>query len=561
MLVKRDASPPLQHWQQPRYSRRARRWDILRIATRFLWALGWDRLTGNRSSDRRQQHAQWLVQRLLELGPTFIKLGQALSTRPDLIPREYTQALGELQDRVPPFSSELAIAVIERELNSPLNDLFREFDRYPLAAASLGQVHKAILHSGEAVVVKVQRPGLADLFQLDFEVLHQLAHWLNRYWPDARKYNLEELYREFFGLLYQEIDYIHEGKNADRFRHNFQDVPQIHVPEVYWRYTTAKVLTLEYAPGIKITDRATIEACNLDPDRLIQLGVSCYLKQMLDDGFFQSDPHPGNMAVGEAGELIFYDFGTMTEVKGLNREQMVRTFFAVMRKDTDGVIDSLTYMGFLEPSSDMTAVRRLVAFVLDQFREKPIDLSAFQQMSSELYIIFEQQPFRLPAQMMFAVKAVTTLDGIARSLNPQYNLIAASTPFLKQMVKSAKSGNLLRQLARQTRDFVQYKLTQPSAAERAVRQLEERIEQGELQFRVRSLTTERATRRIYLALKCLIYTSLCATGMICGTLLVVNGIANWAIAAFCFGAFWFLILGRAFINLLLRERFDRLAER
>ncbi len=561
MLVKRDASPPPQRWQQPRYSHRARQWDIFQVVARLLLAFGWDRLTGSRSSQRRQQHARWLVERLLELGPTFIKLGQALSTRPDLIPREYTQALGDLQDRVPPFSSEVAIAVIERELGRSLNDLFREFDRYPLAAASLGQVHKAVLHSGEAVVVKVQRPGIADLFQLDFEVLHQLARWLNRYWPDARKYNLEELYREFFGLLYEEIDYVHEGKNADRFRKNFQDFPQIVVPEVYWRYSSSKVLTLEYLPGIKIDDRATIEACHLDPDRLIQLGISCYLKQMLEDGFFQSDPHPGNMAVGSNGELIFYDFGTMTEVKGMAKDEMIRTFFAVMRKDTDGVVDSLTQMGFLDASADMVAVRRLVSFVLDQFRDKPIDLKAFKQMGSELYLLFEQQPFRLPAQMMFAVKSVTTLDGIARALNPQYNLLAASTPFLKQMVKSANSGNLVRQLARQTRDFVQHKLTQPSAAERAVRQLEERIERGELQFRVQSLASDRALRRIYLALKCLLYAGLSATGLGCGTVLAVNGIANWAIAAFCFGGFWLLILSRAFVNLLLRERFDRLAER
>ncbi len=561
MLVKRDASSPLQRWQQPRYSRRARRWDILRIAVRLCFALGWDRLTGRNTSAHRQQHARWLVQRLIELGPTFIKLGQALSTRPDLIPREYTQVLSDLQDRVPPFGTEVAIAVIEHELGHSLQDLFREFDPYPLAAASLGQVHKAVLHSGDAVVVKVQRPGLAELFQLDFEVLHQLARWLNRYWSDVRKYNLEELYREFFGLLYQEIDYIHEGKNADRFRHNFQEVPQIRVPEVYWRYTTARVLTLEYLPGIKITDRATIEACHLEPDRLIQLGVSCYLKQMLVDGFFQSDPHPGNMAVGNNGELIFYDFGTMTEVKGLNREQMVRTFFAVMRKDADGLLDSLTYMGFIESNSDMTAVRRLIAFLLEEIRSKPIDIRAFSQLGSELYVIFEQQPFRLPAQMMFAVKAVTTLDGIARALNPQYNLIAASSPFLKQMVKSAQSGNLVRQVARQTRQFIQYKLTQPSAAERAVRQLEERIERGELQFRVRSLTTERALRRVYLALKCLIYASLAATGAVCGTLLALHGVANGAIAAFCFGGFWLLLLSRAFISLLLRERLDRLAER
>ncbi|TVQ59166.1 MAG: AarF/ABC1/UbiB kinase family protein, partial [Spirulina sp. DLM2.Bin59] len=496
-------------WQRKKYSPLTRQLDIFGVATRFLIQLGGDRLRGNGQRQRRRR-AQWLVRQLLELGPTFIKLGQALSTRSDLIPLEYIEALSELQDRVPPFGTAEAMAVIEAELGGSVQNLFEEFDPFPLAAASLGQVHRAKLYSGEEVVVKVQRPGLEALFNLDIEVLHRVVRLLNQYVPGARKYELEALYHEFFGLLYQEIDYMHEGRNAERFQNNFKNYHHILVPQVYWRYTSKKVLTLEYLPGIKIDDRRTIEDCQIDPNHIIQLGVSCYLKQLLEDGFFQSDPHPGNMAVRRDGRLIFYDFGTMTEVKALAKDQMINTFFGVLRKDTNAVVDSLMYMGLLEPMQDMTPVRRVVSFVLDRFREKPVDLRAFQEMSDEVYVLFEQQPFRLPAQMMFIVKSVSTLDGIARNLNPQYNLLAASKPFITNLTQNVDKGNLLRKLAKQARSFVQYQLTKPSSAEQAIALLESRVNQGELEFRTRSEVSDRLLRRIHLALKCLIYT--CLTG-------------------------------------------------
>ncbi|MGK7926356.1 MAG: ABC1 kinase family protein, partial [Spirulina sp.] len=400
-------------WQRERYSPWRRQIDVFSVVIRFFLALGWDKITGNSSSARQRRHARWIVAQLLELGPTFIKIGQALSTRSDLLPLPYVEALGQLQDRVPPFSPREAIAVIELELGCEIFSLFQDFEEIPIAAASLGQVHRAILPTGEQVVVKVQRPGLERLFNLDFEVLHCLIRLLERCFPKIKKYNLEHLYHEFFGLLYREIDYIHEGKNAERFQSNFRDYPNVIVPRVYWRYTSQRVLTLEYLPGIKIDDRVSIESCNLNPDRLIQMGILCYLKQLLEDGFFQSDPHPGNMAVNDQGKIIFYDFGTMAEVKNMAKDEMINTFFAVMRKDTDAVVQSLVYMGLLEPLPDMSPVKRLVSFVLEQFREKPVDLRAFEQMSSEVYLMFEKQPFRLPSEMMFVIKSISTLDGIA----------------------------------------------------------------------------------------------------------------------------------------------------
>ncbi len=301
-------------------------------------------------------------------------------------------------------------------------------------------MHRAQLLSGEEVVIKVQRPNLEGLFNLDFELLHRLTRWLNVF-PVVKKYNLEAIYQEFFELLFQEIDYIHEGKNADRFRENFKNYPQVKVPLVYWQYTTRKVLTLEYVPGIKVDDRETLIANNINVDGIIQLGICSYLKQLLQDGFFQSDPHPGNMAVSQEGELIFYDFGTMFELKSVAKDQMIETFFAILRKDTETILKTLMYMGLIEPVRDLQPIRNIVQFLLDEFRDKPVDVRVFEQISDQVYLMFKQQPFRLPPQMTFIIKSVTTLDGIARSLDPQYNLLAASQPFVKSLAVSGGTTN------------------------------------------------------------------------------------------------------------------------
>ncbi len=557
------AAPKPLRWQRPKYSPLARQIDIFGSAATLLFYLWWDKTVAHNSPRHRHRRANWLVGTLLDLGPTFIKIGQALSTRADLLPLEYVQALGQLQDRVPEFSPTEAIALIESEFGKSIHTLYRDFEHFPLASASLGQVHKARLHTGEDVVVKVQRPGLEKLFNLDFEVIHRLVRFSERYLPGVKKYDLEAIYHEFFNLLYLEIDYIHEGKNADRFRENFLDYPRIHAPIIYWQYTTKKVLTLEYLPGIKIDDRQTLEACGINAKEVIQLGICAYLKQLLQDGFFQSDPHPGNMAVSQDGNLIFYDFGTMAEVKPVAKTQMIKTFFAVLRKDTDEVVSTLTYMGLIEPMSDMTPVKRLIAFLLDKFTEKPIELQAFDEMRSEIYLMFEQQPFRLPAQMTFILKSLTTLDGIARTLDPEYNLIAASKPFIKSLIgyKGKNKGNIVGELARQTKNFIKHKLQQPSAAEIYIQRLESRIEQGELQLRVRSLESERSLRQINLAVKCLIYACLTGFSFLSGTVLLLGSYSNWAIVAFSFSGFCFLFLLRSLVNLAVREKIDKLVEK
>jgi predicted unusual protein kinase regulating ubiquinone biosynthesis (AarF/ABC1/UbiB family) len=559
MLTQSVSSQTLR-WQHYKSNPVLRQIEIFGIATQFLVFLWWDQLLGRNSTKNRQKRAKWLVRQILNLGPTFIKIGQSLSTRADLIPLEYIQEFSQLQDRVPEFSSIEAITIIETELGKPIAELFQTFDSIPLASASLGQVHRAKLFSNEEVVIKVQRAGLEQLFNLDFAVVAQLIHFSNII-PTIRKYKLEEVYLKFFELLLSEIDYLNEGHNADRFRENFKDYPKVQVPLVYWDYTTRKVLTLEYMPGVKVDDRQTLIEKGINLEQVIQIGICSYLKQLLIDGFFQSDPHPGNMAVNPQGELIFYDFGTMTEVKPMAKEQMIKAFMAVLKKDTDEVLETLVYLGLIEPISDMRAIRKIIQFLLDEFRDKPIDINAFERISEEVYQMFQQQPFRLPSQMTFIIKSLTTLDGIARSLDPKYNLITASQPFVMSITMSDGKGNLILTVAKQTVSFIKQNLMNFNSKNKMMRQLQDKIEQGELEFRVRSLESERTLKKIYIAIKGLIYTCLTGFSIFTAFALLTTAYSKFAVISFGLAGFFSLFVLRCLITLMIRDRVDRVVEK
>ena len=545
--------PP--RWQRTRYSPLMRQMDVAVSSAQLMVYLWWDQTFPRQSHRYRNRRAQWLVGTLLDLGPTFIKLGQALSTRADLLPPEYVEALTRLQDKVPEFSAEDAIATVEAELGASIYSLYRQFDLIPIAAASLGQVHKARLHTGEEVVVKVQRPGLERLFDLDLKVLRRLVRFCDRTFSWVRQYQLEAIYREFAEVLYKEIDYVQEALNADRFRFNFRHHPRILVPKIYPKYTTRKVLTMDYVPGIKISDRQSLEACGINLKEINQLGICSYLKQLLQDGFFQADPHPGNMAVSPDGCLIFYDFGMMAEVQPINKDQMVKTFFAVLRKDTDEVIDTLTDMGLIEPVADMVPVRRVTSFLLEQFTDKPIELQAFTQMRTELYALYEQQPFRLPPKMTFILKALTTLDGVARTLDPEYNLIIAAKPFVTSLAASNQGNSGIGELVRQAQKFVMFKLRQPSSADLLLRQVEEQREQEEFQRRMQALERDRAAKHLSLSIRCLICACITGFALLSATILLVNGYVSWAIAIFALASFGGVILLRALVKLIIQDQF------
>ncbi|MDX2254425.1 MAG: AarF/ABC1/UbiB kinase family protein [Pseudanabaenaceae cyanobacterium bins.39] len=549
-------------WQRFNQSSFTRQREVFLAAFTFLFFIWWDRFWQNDTPHTRNARATWLVRNMLELGPTFIKIGQSLSTRVDLLPPEYISNLSQLQDKVPAFSAKEARQIVEMELGKSIYTIYRNFDENPIAAASLGQVHRATLHTGEEVVVKVQRPGLKQLFDLDLLAVGKLIKFSDRFLPWTRKFNLQGVYQEFFTVLYQEIDYAIEGSNADRFRKNFEGYPRIIVPKIYWEYSTSQVLTLEYLPGIKIDDRQALEACGLDPKEINQLGICCYLKQLLQDGFFHADPHPGNLAVSPNGSLIFYDYGMMAEVKTMAKDQMVKTFFAVLRKDTNEVVDSLMDMGFIEPIADMSPVKRMLKFVLDRFTERPVNIYEFEQIKAEVVAIFEKQPFRLPPQMTYLLKSLTTLDGIARILDPEYNFTSAAQPFVKSIILTKGRGNTLGALAQQAKEFLVYQLNKPSRMEIILERLEERIERGELMIQVKSSESDRTLKRINIAVKALIYACLTGFLLIAAIILLVttNDYRGWAIAIFMLAGFSGINLVRTLIQLSIREKIDRLAE-
>lgn len=553
--------PPQPSWQRSRYSLISRQFQVFGTFTRFFTGLGLDALLGRRGEGRHQKRARWLSQKLVELGPAFIKVGQALSTRPDLIPKSYIDALAELQDAVPPFSSSEAIARVEQELGQHIGELFQRFDPNPIAAASLGQVHRAMLPNGEEVVVKVQRPGLEPLIKLDAQVVQQLINFCDNRFPWTKNYDLKGIYDEFFRVLFREIDYLQEAQNADRFRENFKDFPGVIVPKIYWPYTTSKVLVMEYLSGTKVDDVPQLKSMGVDIKALNKLGICCYLKQFLQDGFFHADPHPGNLAVTPEGGLIFYDFGMAVEVESVEKEQMVKTIFAVLKKDSESVLNTLMTMGFIEPVSDMRPVRRLLQFTLEKFAERPVNVEEFAEMRREIALLFEEQPFRLPAQMTYALKSLTTLDGIARRLDPNYNLIAVAKPFVKRWVGTEQNGRRgFLEIAKQATLLVTEKIRRPSPLEQAVLRLEERVMQGELEIRVKALESDRALRRMNMGIKALIYGGISGFSALSGVVLLGGAFSHWAVFAFAIAGVSGFIFIRGLIRLELRERLDRLMD-
>lgn len=538
-------------WQRARYSPLARQFDIFTAATGLGLSMSQDLLFPTKNERHHRRRAQKLVSTLIGLGPTFIKIGQSLSTRVDFLHPTYIEALGQLQDRVPAFSSTEAIAIIEHELGNNLGTLFAQFDPIPIAAASLGQVHKAKLRSGETVVIKVQRQGLQRLFELDFKIIDRLLWWVDRLLPWTREYGVRAIYSEFFNLLFQEIDYTHEGQNADRFTSNFKANKLVIAPHIYWKYTTSKVLTMSYLPGIKIDDRAALVACGFNPKQINQIGICCYLKQLLIDGFFQADPHPGNMAITPDGKLVVYDFGMMAELKSLAKGQMIETFWAVMKKDRAVVVDRLVDLGLIVPGEDMKPIEQVIEFLLERFTDRPIDVREFNEIKTELVELFVIQPFRLSPEMTFILKALATLDGIARTLDPEYNLVVAAQPFIRSIAISER-GSIITQFGRQASGYLKYKIQQPNPTQLLIQRLEQRLERGEIANSKRSNVTDKSIQRLYLAIQNLIY--LCLTGFssIAGILLLsthpIWSLSLWGISSV--GAFVWL---RSSLSLVMKR--------
>jgi predicted unusual protein kinase regulating ubiquinone biosynthesis (AarF/ABC1/UbiB family) len=549
-------------WNRENYSRQKRYIDVwtfvLRLLNaRWLYNKSWSYQGGMNDSakaNRRRKLAIWIRETMLDLGPTFIKLGQLFSTRSDLFSTEFVEELSKLQDKVPAFSFEKVTEIVEGELGKPLTQLYRSFDPVPIAAASLGQVHRAQLPSGEEVVVKIQRPGLKKLFTIDLEILKGIAYYFQRHKEWGRGRDWIGIYEECCKILWEEIDYLGEGRNADLFRRNFRDYDWIKVPRIYWKYAAPRTLTLEYLPGIKISHYEALEAAGLDRRELATANARAYLMQILDAGFFHADPHPGNIAVSPSGELIFYDFGMMGSIQTVTREKMMGLFFGVAQKDAEKVITALVDLGALKLTGDVGSVRRSIQYMLDNFMDKSFEEQSLSAISDDLYEIAYDQPFRFPATFTFVMRAFSTLEGVGKGLDPDFNFMEVAQPFAMKLMTngnpSSDVGNLISDLTRQATQVSNSALTLP----RRIDETLERLDRGDLRVRVRSTESDRLLRRLSGVNMGINYTLYTCTFIICSTLLIVNNLPWLALGTgLAAGA-----SGVAFLRQMLKlDKFDK----
>ena len=447
-------------------------------------------------AQRQRQRAHWLTAELLRLGSAFIKLGQLLSARPDILPAGWVAELAALQDSVPAFGFAEVQTVLEQELGQRCAEVI-DLDPDPLGAASLAQVHRASLRSGRQVVLKVQRPGLDRLFRLDLDVMQQVAAVLQRHPSWGRGRDWPAMARECRRVLLRELDFRVEAQYAARFRQQFLDDERIRIPGVVWELSSRRVLCLDYLPGIKINDREALIEAGIDPSAVAEIGAASYLKQLVRFGFFHADPHPGNLAVASDGALIYYDFGMMGLLSDALRRRLGSMIRAAAARDSAALVEEMQAAGVIAREIDVGPVRRLVRLMLNEALTPPFSSNVIDKLSGDLYDLVYGQPFRLPVELIFVMRALSTFEGVGRSLDPAFSLVAIAKPYLLPLMTSSGNGSsdLFNEIGRQVGALS----SRAAALPRRLDENLERLEQGDLQLQVRLGESDRQFRRMTLA--------------------------------------------------------------
>jgi len=477
---------------------------IWRSVITLLLLLWWDAqswtypggATAELRAQRQRQRAHWLTAELLRLGSAFIKLGQLLSARPDILPAGWVAELAALQDSVPAFGFAEVQTVLEQELGQRCAEVI-DLDPEPLGAASLAQVHRASLRSGRQVVLKVQRPGLDRLFRLDLDVMQQVAAVLQRHPSWGRGRDWPAMARECRRVLLRELDFRLEAQYAAQFRQQFLDDERIRIPGVVWELSSRRVLCLDYLPGIKINDREALIEAGINPSAVAEIGAASYLKQLVRFGFFHADPHPGNLAVASDGALIYYDFGMMGLLSDALRRRLGSMIRAAAARDSAALVEEMQAAGVIAREIDVGPVRRLVRLMLNEALTPPFSSNVIDKLSGDLYDLVYGQPFRLPVELIFVMRALSTFEGVGRSLDPAFSLVAIAKPYLLPLMTSSGSGSsdLFNEIGRQVGALS----SRAAALPRRLDENLERLEQGDLQLQVRLGESDRQFRRMTLA--------------------------------------------------------------
>jgi len=477
--------------------------------------------------------ARWFTDELIKLGSAFIKIGQLLSARPDLIPKTWIEELTTLQDSVPQFSFEIVEGIISSELKEKFLEV-KQIDPLPIGSASLAQVHKAKLINGREVVFKVQRPNLQTLFTIDLNIMQNIASILqkNKSWSKGR--NWVEIAKECRKVLMKELDFNCEAQYAARFRQQFLDDENIDIPEVFWDMSTDKVLCLSYLKGTKINNITELQSKGLNLPKIAEIGAVSYLKQLVNFGFFHADPHPGNLAVSDSGKLIFYDFGMMGNISNNLQKRIGSMVKSAAIRDASSLVTQLQEAGLISEDIDIGPVRRLVRLMLKEALTPPFSPNIIDKLSGDLYELVYETPFQLPVDLIFVMRALSTFEGVGRILDPDFNLVSITKPYLLSLMSSNNQSpnELINQLGRQVGELGSKAVGIPKRIDDSL----ERLEQGDLQLQIRMGESDRQFKKMFTAQKSLGHSILMGSLAISSALLVTNNNSNIAILPMIFAA-------------------------
>tara|TARA_Y100001968_G_scaffold160451_1_gene146670 strand:- start:12534 stop:14384 length:1851 start_codon:yes stop_codon:yes gene_type:complete len=406
-----------------------RLWQTLIPISLFLLGLSWERLLGLLNDEKRaKRKAKEFRELLVKLGPAFIKAGQALSTRPDVIPQIALEELSQLQDQLPGFDGNLAMACIEKDLENSIENIFNSLEKVPISAASLGQVHKGILKNGDKVAVKVQRPGLREQITLDLYIVRNIAYWLKNNIGLIRS-DLVGLIDELGKRVFEEMDYLNEATNAEKFKKLHEKNKKIAVPKIYRKSTSRRVLTMEWIEGTKLTNIEEVKKLGIDPQEMIDIGVSCSLQQLLEHGFFHADPHPGNILALKDGRLCYLDFGMMSEVSKKSRTGLIQAVVHLVNRRFDKLSNDFVKLGFLSEKVDLKPIVPAFELVFSKAIEEGVNKIDFKRVTDDMSGIMYKFPFQLPPYYALIIRSLITLEGIALSVDPKFKILGAAYPY------------------------------------------------------------------------------------------------------------------------------------
>lgn len=522
-------------------SRHGLGWLVVQVGLghRVPFERGW---LGHPAREAAYTQAEHLRLALSDLGATFIKLGQALSTRPDVVPPEYVAQLALLQDAAPPIPFEQVCQVVCDELGHPPQDLLAEFDPQPLASASIGQAHGGKLKNGSPVIVKVQRPGVAGLVERDLEILAGVAEWAKAHTRFGRDYDPPALVEEFAFTLRNELDYRREGENADRFRRNFASDPAAYIPRVYWDLTTSRVLTLERVSGIKISDMAALNEAGVDRRTVAQNAVRLMLREVFEFGFFHADPHPGNFFVRPDGAIALIDFGMVGRLDEHLQETLLRVGLAVARQDAARLADEFYALGIAGGRARRTVLRRDLDHFMSRYAGRPIKELTAGQATHEVMAVARRHRLQLPSELVMLFRVVGMSEGLGARLDPDFRLFEFAAPYLQQFWLERRSpAALTRRAALSLLDAAELGLDLPQRAGRLLGQME----RGELAVNVSHEGLPEFTRQLQrMANRLALSILLAATVVALGLVMVVYHPRAWdTYGGWLFGLAFLLALG------------------